>query len=185
MTSLGETRRVCRVRLPNLPLAMRSNARAMGVYAAGALFAAGWWIFFDACVRSAHAQRAAPGEAAPPVAIKFDDWAPGLCTMAGLVIVNLVDKQHLFDDGALGDWAHDPVLWRARTWLFVGFACLAGGMAGSLAVLIIKYMLNEHAVGYVELGVAGVLQNVAMMACAMVLWFSQRTESDYEYNLTL
>ena len=58
-------------------------------------------------------------------------------------------------------------------------------MAGSLAVLIIKYMLNEHAVGYVELGVAGVLQNVAMMACAMVLWFSQRTESDYEYNLTL
>lgn len=188
MSRLGETRRVCRVRLPNVPLAMRSNVRAMGVYAAGALFAAGWWFFFDACVRSAHAQQPPrDGEpfTPPPVAIKLDDWAPGLCTMIGLIIVNLVDKQHLFDEGSLHDWGHDPVLWRARTWLFVGFACLAGGMAGSLAVLIIKYMLNEHAVGYVELGVAGVMQNVAMMACAMVLWFSQRTESDYEYNLTL
>ncbi|WFD28570.1 Vacuolar protein sorting-associated protein 68 [Malassezia nana] len=160
---------------------MRSNAHSFGVYLAGVLFAAGWWIFFDACVRSAYGH-----PEPPPVTIKFDDWAPGLCTMVGLIIVNLVDKRLLFDEGAaLGDWGADAVLWRARTWLFVGFACLAGGMAGSLSVLIVKYMLNEHAVGYVELGVAGVLQNVAMMACAMVLWFSQRTESDYEYNLTL
>jgi len=52
-------------------------------------------------------------------------------------------------------------------------------------LLIIKYMMNPHAVGYVEYGVASVLQNLGIMACAIVLWFSQRTESDYEYSLTL
>ena len=46
-------------------------------------------------------------------------------------------------------------------------------------------MLNSHAVGYVEFGTASVLQNLALIACAVLLWYSQRVESDYEYNLTL
>lgn len=190
MPRLGETRRVCRFRLPSIPLSMKTHGRAIGVYAAGAVFAAGWWLFFDACVRSHQLHQPPPPDQTyvpPPVAIKLDDWAPGISATIGLIIVNLIDKQHLLDEaaGSLTAWGDDPVLWRTRMWLFVGFAFLAGGMAGSMAVLIIKYMVNPHAVGYVEFGVAGVLQNVAIMACAVMLWFSQRSESEYEYNLTL
>ena len=186
----SETRRVCRVRLPNLPLLLRTNRRAFGVYASGALFAAGWWIFFDACVRSHQLHRPPPEGVhfhPPEVAIKLDDWVSGLCTTTGLIIVNMINKQYLLDDGALqsGSWNEDPVLWRTRMWLFIGFAFLAGGMAGSMAVLIIKYLANTHAEGFIELGVAGVVQNLLIMACAVILWFSQRVESDYEYNLTL
>lgn len=186
----SDTRRVCRVRLPNLPLMLRTNRRALGVYTAGALFAAGWWIFLDAAVRSHQLHRPPPPDVPfhpPGVAIKADDWIAGLSTTLGLVIVNLVNKQYLFEDGALqsGSWNEDPVLWRTRMWLFLGFAFLAGGMAGSMAMLIIKYLANTLAEGHVDLGVASVLQNVLLMACAVLLWFSQRVESDYEYNLTL
>lgn len=192
---------------------VQSKGHTLGIYAAGAMFAAGWWLFFDACIRSgrmqwhdghgelppshpAPAPVPRPGEPIEPdpahmVHIHFDDWVPGISATIGLAIINLVDKRHLLDDGGaigggtLGMWQDDPVMWRTRTWLFVGFAFLAGGIAGSLALLIIKYMMNPDAVGFVEFGVAGVLQNVAIMACAIMLWFSQRTESDYEYNLTL
>lgn len=190
MVRTSETRRVCRVRLPNIASALRTNRRAFGAYASGALFAAGWWIFLDACVRSHHLHRPPPGDEPfqpPGVSIKLDDWVSGLSTTLGLAIVNMINKQHLLDEGALqsGAWNEDPVLWRTRMWLFIGFAFLAGGMAGSMAVLIIKYMANNAAEGLVELGVAGVVQNMAIMACAVILWFSQRVESDYEYNLTL
>lgn len=194
MSSLGETRHVCRIQLPSLARFVKTSGHAFGIYVAGAVFAAGWWLFFDACIRSGsrHPPVAppAPGQPIEPpvhdVRILFDDWVPGICATIGLAIVNLVDKRHLVDDGsALGTWRDDPVMWRTRTWLFVGFAFLAGGLAGSLALLIIKYMMNPHAVGYVEYGVASVLQNLAIMACAIVLWFIQRTESDYEYSLTL
>ena len=204
MSGLGETRRVCRIRLPKTPLNMQANRHAMGVCLAGALFAGGWWLFFDACIRSGRLNiptpaplpspvpQPRPGEPIPQpkhgVFIKFDDWVPGLCATIGLSIVNLVDKRHLmYEDGTgqIGAWQDDPVMWRTRTWLFIGFAFLAGGIAGSLAIVIIKYMMNPDAVGFVEFGVAGVLQNLAIMACAMILWFSQHVESDYEYNLTL
>lgn len=173
--------------LPPLPAAFAPSGRVLGVYAAGGVFAAGWWWFFDACVRS-HQHSTPPPGADPAwtpegVAIQFDDWVPGLVATAGLVIVSLIDKHQLMEDEP--SWGDDVVLWRSRMWLFIGFACLAGGLAGSMAVLIIKYMINPEAVGFVDLGAAGVVQNVALMACAVLLWFSQRTESDYEYNLTL
>ncbi|PKI85913.1 Vacuolar protein sorting-associated protein 68 [Malassezia vespertilionis] len=190
---MNDPRRVCRVQLPTLPPALRANKRALGVYIAGAVFATGWWLFFDACVRShtLHKQPTSPDKPYDPpgVAIKFDDWIPGISTTIGLVIVNLVNKQHLLDEnGGLGanvPWNDDPIMWRTRMWLFIGFAFLAGGMAGSVALMIIKYMLNVQAEGYLEFGLASILQNVLLMLCVVLLWFSQRVESEYEYNLTL
>ena len=196
MSAAGDTRRVCRIRLPALPALLKTNRRALGVYSAGALFAAGWWFFFDACIRSSLERRAPSNPDEPPLmppemAMHAGDWFPGVCTTLGLLIVNLVDKQHLLDEGgglggaAAGSWGNDPVLWRTRLWLFIGFAFLAGGMAGSVALLVIKYMLPPHAAGYEEFGVANVIQNMGIMVSAVLLWISQRVESDYEYNLTL
>lgn len=52
-----------------------------------------------------------------------------------MIIVNLINKEHLIDeDGeslSIGSWG-GGVAWRARLFLFVGFALMAGGMAGSV-----------------------------------------------------
>lgn len=178
------------MRLPALPASMQTNKRSFGVYLSGVLFAAGWWFFLDAALRSKltghHNDPAMP----PETAIHSADWMPGICATIGLLIINLVDKQHLLDTGGAfqagaGSWGTDPIQWRTRLWLFLGFAFLAGGMAGSIALLVVKYIVPEHSVPNEEYGVANVVQNVGIMASAVILWLSQRVESDYEYNLTL
>lgn len=179
-----ETRRVFRVRLPSLPAYMRPSRRTLSVYAASTIFAIGWWFFFDACIRSQQIALDQPDE----VLISDVDWAPGVISTVGLIVINLIDKQHLMDsDGSLatGSWgASDPVQWRTRLWLFIGFACLAGGMAGSMALSIVKYTIPSHA-GHEDLGFANVFLNASVMCSSVLLWMSQRTESEYEYNLTL
>ena len=42
----------------------------------------------------------------------------------------MIDKERLVGEGAFGG---DPgLMWRARLFLFVGFALMAGGLAGSV-----------------------------------------------------
>lgn len=89
--------------------------------------------------------------------------------------------------------------------LFIGFALMAGGLAGSVVsttfcatfcdfvintltlqtVLVLKYVLNGYPEQFVYYGYANVSQSVALMLSAVVLWISQSTSSEYEYNLTL
>lgn len=179
-----DTHRVLRVRLPTLPAYLRPSRRACYVYGAGVVFTLGWWIFFDALIRSHQLAEVLPSK----IHMRGVDWVPGTISALGLVIVNIIDKQHLIDSSgslATGSWgATDPVQWRTRLWLFVGFACLAGGMAGSMALAIVKYTIPSHA-GHEDFGFANVLQNAGVMCAAVLLWVSQRTESEYEYNLTL
>jgi hypothetical protein len=54
--------------------------------------------------------------------------AGGLFATLGMIIVNLLDKQSL----AGIDGGFDNLAWRARLFLFLGFALLAGGLAGSI-----------------------------------------------------
>lgn len=105
-------------------------------------FALGWWAFLDATIMSAHAKPLTDPDSPydpVPVRVTFADWAPGLCATLGMIIVNLIDKQRLLgdDDGAGsggwdGSWSAGGVAWRARLFLFVGFALMAGGLAGSI-----------------------------------------------------
>ncbi|TFY77947.1 hypothetical protein EWM64_g6065 [Hericium alpestre] len=75
--------------------------------------------------------------------------------------------------------------WRARLFLFVGFALMAGGLAGSVSVLVLKYLLHAYAEQYLYYGYANVAQNVALMLSAVILWISQSSGSEYEYNLSI
>lgn len=100
-------------------------------------FAFGWWAFLDATVLSAHAKPILDPDTPydpVPVHVTFADWAPGLCATLGMIIVNLIDKARLMtdDDGYGGGWGGGGVAWRARAFLFVGFALMAGGLAGSI-----------------------------------------------------
>ncbi|ORY91664.1 hypothetical protein BCR35DRAFT_298918 [Leucosporidium creatinivorum] len=186
-----DPRRVCLISLPKVSLGPRK--REFLVYFSGALFAIGWWFFLDAAISSAHATPLDdPGAYDPvPVHVTFSDWTPGICSTLGMIIVNLIDKQQLLsDDGDGASWGEGSwgggVAWRARLFLFLGFALMAGGMAGSVTVLVIKYVLPPYPGSFgVEWGVANVIQSITIMLSAIVLWVAQSAESDYEYNLTL
>ncbi|TIB77524.1 hypothetical protein E3Q23_01242 [Wallemia mellicola] len=96
--------------------------REWGIYFAGMLFASGWWFFFDAAIISKRTKSDDPFEDVP-------------------LVLSTNRKEN-----------DDPYAWRARCWLFVGFALLAGGLAGSVSLLVIKYIVPEYPSHYVSYG---------------------------------
>ena len=156
----------------------------------------------DAAILSAHAKApyGSPPDAEAPVHVTFVDWIPGICSLLGYLVINLIDKDRVRGDEGFGD---SRAVWRARVILFIGFALMAGGLAGSVVrdvaaahvvysanlvlqtVLVLKYILNGYAEQFLYYGYANVSQSVALMLSAIVLWISQSTSSEYEYNLTL
>ncbi|KAK7041488.1 Vacuolar protein sorting-associated protein 68 [Paramarasmius palmivorus] len=140
-----DPRRVCLNPFPNIHLG--KHRRTIGVYAAGALvchkvnvevegkltgrpifkFALAHWVFLDAAILSAHAK--VPWGDEPPVHVSFVDWVPGICSLLGYAVVNLIDKDRVKGEEGFGD---PRSVWRARLFLFIGFALMAGGLAGSV-----------------------------------------------------
>jgi hypothetical protein len=133
------------------------------------------------------------------VHVTFVDWIPGICTLLGYLVVNLIDKDRIRGDEGFGD---SRAVWRARLFLFIGFALMAGGLAGSVVrapvslgvvllieflqtVLVLKYILQGYAEQFTYYGYANVSQSVMLMLSAIVLWMAQSTSSEYEYNLTV
>jgi hypothetical protein len=156
--------------MPPMPRWVRSNKRSFGIYASGALFSFAWWVFFDALLISSIRAKAPPNQGddtlpwdPPPVKMSFADWVPGLLATLGMIVVNLIDKSVIAEAGGLGagfssgSWGGDSIQWRARLFLFVGFALLAGGLAGSVTVLTIKYIIVSLPDGYDYYGFANVV----------------------------
>lgn len=54
---------------------------------------------------------------------------PGILSVLGFAIVNLIDKDRIKGEEAYAD---SRAVWRARLFLFIGFALMAGGLAGSV-----------------------------------------------------
>jgi hypothetical protein len=126
-----------------------------------------------------------------PVHVSFVDWLPGIFSLLGLIVVNLIDKDRIRGDAGFGD---ARAVWRARLFLFIGFAMMAGGLAGSVVShmrsscgreLVLKYVMNEYEARYTYYGYANVSQNALLMLSAFMLWIAQSTTGEYEYNLTL
>lgn len=64
------------------------------------------------------------------VHVKFVDWIPGICSALGMLVINSIEKSRLHADSF--SYAGGGVAWKARFVLFLGFALLAGGLAGSV-----------------------------------------------------
>ncbi|KAF5378775.1 hypothetical protein D9615_006895 [Tricholomella constricta] len=176
-----DPRRVCLNPFPDISLG--KHRRTVGVYLAGALFALANWTFLDAAVLSAHARSPwGQPDTPPPVHVTFVDWIPGICSLLGYLVINLIDKDRVRGEEGFGD---SRAVWRARLILFIGFALMAGGLAGSVTVLILKYVLNGYPEQFTYYGYANVSQSVALMLSAIVLWIAQSGSNEYEYNLTL
>ncbi|RXW20174.1 hypothetical protein EST38_g5687 [Candolleomyces aberdarensis] len=157
----------------------RKQKRTIGVYVAGALFAIANWTFLDAAILSAHAKSpwGHPGTDDPPVHVTFVDWIPGICSLLGYSVVNMIDEDRIRGNDGSGDsWA----VWRARLFQFIGFALMAGGLVGSVTVLVLKYILGHYPERFTYYGYANFSQSFGMMLSAVVLWTAQ----EYEYGLT-
>ncbi|KAG1720578.1 uncharacterized protein EDB91DRAFT_1177802 [Suillus paluster] len=127
-----DPRRVCLNPFPDLNLNLGKHRRTVGIYLAGALFALANWTFLDAAILSAHAHPPYEDpQIPPPVHVQFVDWVPGFCSLLGMVIINLIDKDRIRGDG----YGDSTAVWRARLFLFIGFAFMAGGLAGSVVSL--------------------------------------------------
>ncbi|EGO04071.1 hypothetical protein SERLA73DRAFT_175810 [Serpula lacrymans var. lacrymans S7.3] len=176
-----DPRRVCLNPFPDFNFG--KHRRSIGIYLAGALFALANWTFLDAAILSAHAHSPYDEpQIPPPVHVDFVDWVPGFCSLLGMVVINLIDKDRIRGDEGFGD---SNAVWRARLFLFIGFALMAGGLAGSVSLAVLKYVMKDYAEQYTYYGYANVSQNVALMLSAIVLWIAQSAQSEYDYNLTL
>ncbi|KAJ8663463.1 hypothetical protein O0I10_000703 [Lichtheimia ornata] len=161
--------------IPNPFRALSHKARQIGVYSAGVLFALGWWVFIDALVMSARAEGDVKAH------MGFEDWVSGILSTLGMVIINLIDKSRLH--GEEYAYAGSSLVFKARLFLFLGFALIAGGFAGSFCVLIVKYIVYyESAQPYTYYGAAIVIQCGLIMVSTIVLWVAQNTQGEYEYG---
>ncbi|KAG1852532.1 hypothetical protein F4604DRAFT_1805786 [Suillus subluteus] len=177
-----DPRRVCLNPFPDLNLNFGKHRRTIGIYLAGALFALANWTFLDAAILSAHAHAPYGDPQIPPlVHVQFVDWVPGICSLLGMLIINLIDKDRIRGD----DYGDSTAVWRARLFLFIGFAFMAGGLAGSVSLLVLKYVMMDYPEQFTYYGYANVSQNVALMLSSVVLWIAQSAQTEYDYSLTL
>ncbi|WWD01744.1 hypothetical protein V866_008690 [Kwoniella sp. B9012] len=179
-----DPRRVFRFSLPRFEVGPK--VRSIGTYLSGGLFALSYFFLFDAATISSHAT---PPPDAPydvvPVHMSFVDWIPAICSTLGFLITSLLDKSHLNAALSGDSWGGDgPAAVRARVVLFIGVALMAGGLAGSLTVLILKYIITEYT-DYVYYGIMNVAMNGGIMLSAIILWISQSGSDEYEYQLTV
>lgn len=100
-----------------------------------------------------------------------------------MLVINSIERSRLVADAY--SYSGNGVAWKAKLVLFMGFALMAGGLAGSATVLTIKYLVKGYSLQTVYLGIAGVLANALVMLSSVVLWVSQNIEEDYTYNLSL
>ncbi|EIM20261.1 UPF0220-domain-containing protein [Wallemia mellicola CBS 633.66] len=164
-------KRVCLLSLPDL--SEFPKLREWGIYFAGMLFASGWWFFFDAAIISKRTKSDDTFEDVP-VRISFVDYIPAILSTFGMIIVSLINKSQISREN------DDPYAWKARCWLFVGFALLAGGLAGSVSLLVIKYIVPEYPSHYVSYGIAVVIQNIAIMLSTILTWIVGQSDTEYE-----
>jgi hypothetical protein len=78
-----------------------------------------------------------------------------------MLIINSIEKTRLSADSF--SYSGSGVAWKARVVLFLGFASLAGGMAGGVTVLVLKYIVTGAVWPTLYMGIANVVSNGLVM----------------------
>jgi len=115
--------------------------------------------------------------------------------------INSIDKSRLSANSY--SYSGDGIAWKARVILFVGFAFMAGGLAGSVTVLVLKYLFHDYPFTTLGFGISNVVANTLVMLrylfptlpsykvwllirSSIVLWIAQNVADDeYQYNLQI
>lgn len=150
--------------------------RACGVYASGALYAAGFYLMLDTALWSAHKN---PTD----MHIGFVDWIPLVLVTLGMAIINLVERSRLTSGMAFGYEYGGHGTWQARVVLFVGTAFLSGGGAGSVLILLLRYIIPDRSRPEIFMGFFNILSSILIMNSSTCLWLAQNVKDDYSYSL--
>lgn len=75
--------------------------------------------------------------------------------------INSIDKTRLSADSY--SYSGNGIAWKARVILFVGFAFMAGGLAGAVTVLVLKYVVPGYPFPTLGFGVSNVVGNALVM----------------------
>jgi hypothetical protein len=118
-------------------------------------FSIGFFSFIDAAAYSKSAKNGSDYH------VNFVDWIPGICSSLGMLVINSIDKGRLAADSF--SYSGNGVAWKARLVLFLGFALMAGGLAGSVTVLVLKYVVPGAVFPTLWFGVANVVANGLIM----------------------
>lgn len=164
----------------NIKLPNSAVFKSLGAYVAGVLYAIGFWAMVDAATYSKTVN-------ASIVHVTFVDWIPFICSTLGMIIVSSIEKSNLFTDGNNSSFLNggNPNAWAARVILFFGFSLLAGGLAGSFMVFILKFLLKQYSFPTLGMGVSNIVCNGCIMLSCILLWLSQSIEDEYSYSLAL
>lgn len=100
-------------------------------------FSLGLFFFIDAATYSHSAKNGSD------VHIKFVDWIPGICSALGMLVINSIEKSRLSADSFT--YSGTSVAWKARLVLFLGFALMAGGLAGAVVCVALRQNLGDRA----------------------------------------
>ncbi|GMM30830.1 Vps68 protein [Martiniozyma asiatica (nom. inval.)] len=146
-------------------------SKDLSMYLAGAFFSLGLWLLVDASLYSKTVN-------ASLAHVTFIDWIPFICSTLGTIVVNSLDKVQLINEDSF-DYGGSSLQRQARVVLFIGFALLAGGMSGSVLILVMKFIVK----GFTEMPTVGMgLENVASNACVMasccLIWLMSNIEDD-------
>ncbi|KAH6840847.1 hypothetical protein B0I37DRAFT_357697 [Chaetomium sp. MPI-CAGE-AT-0009] len=152
-------------------------ARNAGVYGAGGLFSLAFYTLLDSAVWSKSALNGSS------LHVSFVDWLPFIFSSLGMLIINSVEKARLSADSF--SYSGSGVAWKARVVLFLGFAALAGGMAGGVTVFVLQFVVPGVAFPAMTMGVENLVANALVGLSSVVLWISQNMEDEYSYNLSL
>lgn len=93
--------------------------------------------------------------------MNFIDWIPAICSALGMLVINSIEKTRLSADSF--SYSGSGVAWKARLVLFLGFALMAGGLAGAVTVLVLKYVVPGHGFPVLGFGIANVVCNGLVM----------------------
>ncbi|EMG50300.1 VPS68 Vacuolar protein sorting-associated protein 68 [Candida maltosa Xu316] len=166
-------------RFSSLRLPKSAKLRSFGIYLSGALFSIGFWSLIDSAIYSKTIN-------ASDVHVTFIDWIPFICSAFGMLIVNSIEKSNLLINSNNADFGTSGGnAWAARVILFLGFSLLAGGVAGSFMVFILKYLMKHYSFPTLGMGVSNIVCNGCVMLSCIVLWLSQNIEDEYSYSLAL
>jgi len=118
-------------------------------------FSLAFFVLLDAAVWSHSAKNGST------IHITFIDWLPLIFSSLGMLIINSIEKTRLSADSF--SYSGSGVAWKARVVLFLGFASLAGGMAGGVTVLVLKYVVPSAPWPTMYMGVANLVANGLVM----------------------
>jgi len=125
-------------------------------------FSIGFFSFIDAAAYSKSAKNGSDYH------VNFVDWIPGICSALGMLVINSIDKGRLAADSF--SYSGNGVAWKARLVLFLGFALMAGGLAGSVTVLVLKYAVPGAVFPTLWFGVANVVANGLIMLRYVIVY---------------